>query len=309
MTMDRDTDNRDQAGAGRPEGELDNQPLDESLGAYLLDALPEDERREFEEHLAASPDLQAEAALLAPVVRVLPRAMEETVSGVAPPAALRERILSAALAEAPGPVPAREMPAHDPSGTPQVAPAPIRPRGRILPGRGGAAMPPSAGWFGPWALAAAVMALVAVGAVAWALNLQGQVDEREEALIALENQATSAALRENAVAWTFTPTEDGPASATGNLFYSSRERRIALAVEGLPDLPEGQVYQLWYLSEGQDPQPAGTFEAGPDGKAAMIEQDIEAGSFQQVAITAEPEGGSQAPTSPVLLLGTISAAG
>lgn len=307
--MDRDTDNRDQAGTDRPAGETDNQPLDESLGAYLLDALPEAERREFEAHLAASPDLRAEAALLAPVVRALPGALEQDVSDAAPPAALRERILSAALADTPAPVPATEMPSQDSSHSDQGAPIPLRPRGRIRPATGGAPMPPSAGWWIPSALVAAVMALVAIGAVAWALNLQGQVDEREEDLIALQNQATSAALRENAVAWTFTPTEDGPQGATGNLFYSRREQRVALACEGLPQLPKDQVYQLWYLNEGQDPQPAGTFKASPDGKAAMIEHNIVTGSFQQVAITAEPEGGSQAPTSPVLLLGTISAAG
>ncbi|MGI8642549.1 MAG: anti-sigma factor, partial [Thermomicrobiales bacterium] len=161
----------------------------------------------------------------------------------------------------------------------------------------------------PWGLIAAALALVAVGAVIWALNVQGQLGERDDDLIALRDQATNAALRENAVAWTFTPTEDGPTSATGNLFYSSREQKVALAMEGLPALTENQVYQLWYLTEGQDPKPAGTFQAGPNGNAAMIEPNIAAGSFQQVAITAEPEGGSQAPTGDFLLVGTLSAAG
>lgn len=293
--MDRNADNRDQAETGRPEGEMASHPLDDQLGAYLLDALPEAELREFEAHLASSPDLRAEAALLAPVVRVLPSAMDEAVPDVAPPTALRDRILSAALAEAPAPVPIAELP-HDrtpPTGT--TTPTPIR----TSPARG----------VNPWGLIAAAFALVAVGAVIWALNVQGQLDDRADEMIALENQATTAALRDNAVAWTFTPTEDGPTSATGNLFYSSREQRVALACEGLPDLPENQVYQLWYLTEGQDPQPAGTFQAGPDGRAAMIEPNITAGSFQQAAITAEPEGGSEAPTGDILLMGTLSAAG
>ena len=212
---------------------------------------------------------------------------------MAPPGALRDRILNAALAEAPGPVPLSDLPNRTDPGP--GAPTPIR----TSPARG----------INPWGVIAAALALVAVGAVIWALNVQGELDEREDALIALQNQATTVALRDNAVAWTFTPTENGPTDATGNLFYSSREQRVALACEGLPDLPENQVYQLWYLTEGQDPQPAGTFQAGPDGRAAMIEPNIEAGSFQQVAITAEPEGGSEAPTSPVLMIGTLSAAG
>ncbi len=291
--MDRDDDNRDQAGTGRPEGEMDNHPLDDALGAYLLDALPASELQEFEAHLAASPNLRAEAAMLAPVVRVLPFAMDETVPDVAPPAALRDRILSAAMAEEPAPVPITELPRDNPPRT--VAPTPIR----TSPGRS----------VNPWGLIAAALALVAVGAVIWALNVQGALDDREEDVIALQNQATTVALRDNAVAWTFTPTEDGPTSATGNLFYSIREQRVALACEGLPDLPDKQVYQLWYLNEGQDPRPAGTFQAGPNGNAAMIEPNIAAGSFQQVAITAEPAGGSQAPTGDILLVGTLSAAG
>lgn len=291
--MDRDDDNRDQAGTSRPEGAMGDHPLDDALGAYLLDALPEAELREFEAHLARSPELRAEAALLAPVVRVLPYAMDESVPDVAPPAALRDQILNAALAEAPAPVPIAELPREN---EPRAeTPTPIR----MAPARG----------INPWGLLAAALALVAVGAVVWALNVQGRLDDREDDLIALQNQATNTALRDNAVAWTFTPTADGPTSATGNLFYSSREQRVALAAEGMPPLPENQVYQLWYLNEGQDPRPAGTFEPSPNGNAAMIEQNIEPGSFQQVAITAEPTGGSQAPTGDILLLGTLSAAG
>ncbi len=305
MTMDRENDNRDQAGIDPSESGLDNQPLDDAVGAYLLDALPEPERHAFEEHLAASPDLRAEIARLAPVVRVLPVSLEEDVPDIAPPASLRERILNAALADAPGPVPITEMPGEERDHATSGTPVPLRPRGRVRPGGGITPMR----LFGPWTLVAAALALVAVGAIIWALSLQGRSEDMEEDLVAIRDHATTAALNDNAIAWTFTPTEEGPDAATGNLFYSSREQRVALAVEGLPQLPENQVYQLWYLSEGQDPQPAGTFTAGPDGKAALIEQNVPPGSFQQVAITTEPEGGSQVPTSPVLLVGTVSAAG
>ncbi|HEV2108415.1 MAG TPA: anti-sigma factor [Thermomicrobiales bacterium] len=303
--MDRENDNRDQAGIGPSEGELDNQALDDAVGAYLLDALPEPERRAFEERLAASPDLRAEVARLAPVVRVLPLSLEENIPDVAPPASLRERILHAAFAEVPGPVPITEMHGEERDRAPSGTPVPLRPPGRVRPAGGIAPMRR----FSPWALVAAALTLVAVGAVIWALSLQGRLEEMEEDLIAVRDQATTAALSDNAIAWTFTPTEEGPPTATGNLFYSSREQRVALAVEGLPRLPENQVYQLWYLSEGQPPQPAETFTVGPEGKAALIEQNVPPGSFQQVAITAEPEGGSPAPTGDILLVGTLSAAG
>lgn len=96
------------------------QPPHDAVGAYLLDALPEAERRTFERHLASCEACQQEARDLAPVVGLLPRLFEldgdaaawgdddeedafssraEMEPLPAPSSGLRDRILLAARAE------------------------------------------------------------------------------------------------------------------------------------------------------------------------------------------------------------------
>src|SRR5829696_7692067 len=74
-----------------------------AIGAYLLDALPDDERAAFEAFLASSPEAQEELRQLAPVVSLLPQFLYLEQPGdktaPAPTAALRGRILSGAEAE------------------------------------------------------------------------------------------------------------------------------------------------------------------------------------------------------------------
>jgi anti-sigma factor RsiW len=71
--------------------------------AYALDALDADEAREYEEHLAHCERCQRELASLGSAAASLAYATDSP----APPAALRERVLSAARAERPNVVPLR----------------------------------------------------------------------------------------------------------------------------------------------------------------------------------------------------------
>lgn len=71
-------------------------PWEDSLAAYLLGALPEDEGREFRRHLEGCERCREEAASLAVAVGVLPAA----VRPVRPPAELKSRIMSVVESEA-----------------------------------------------------------------------------------------------------------------------------------------------------------------------------------------------------------------
>jgi anti-sigma-K factor RskA len=76
---------------------MTNDDLHELTAAYALDALDEDERRAFEEHLRDCDGCRAELATLGESVGALALAVE----GPVPAADLRNRIVSAARAEAP----------------------------------------------------------------------------------------------------------------------------------------------------------------------------------------------------------------
>lgn len=75
---------------------IDHERFRETIGAYALGALPEDERAELERHMATCHDCRREADELRVVVAQLP----DSVERVQPPAALRSRIMTIVEAEA-----------------------------------------------------------------------------------------------------------------------------------------------------------------------------------------------------------------
>jgi anti-sigma-K factor RskA len=80
----------------------EHMPWEDERAAYLLDALDERERIEFETHLADCDRCRAELRWLQPAVDVLPASVEQ----IEPPTELRDRILGAVEADA-GPAKAR----------------------------------------------------------------------------------------------------------------------------------------------------------------------------------------------------------
>ncbi len=69
----------------------------------------------------------------------------------------------------------------------------------------------------------------------------------------------------------------------------------------LPSLGDGGTYQLWAV-EGKQPISLGLLGASPRRAAFTM-----AGSTRpsQLAITAEPSGGSVSPTAPIIATGTV----
>lgn len=72
-----------------------------------------------------------------------------------------------------------------------------------------------------------------------------------------------------------------------------------LVAEDLPPLPRDRTYQIWALDTAGNPESIGLFRSDGGQAAAAIEDSLE--GVDTVAVTAEPAGGSEAPTSdPVL---------
>jgi len=332
-----------------------------AIGAYLLDALPDDERAAFEAFLASSPEAQEELRQLAPVVSLLPQLLDLEQPGdktaPAPTAALRGRILSGAEAEGavtaePAPMSAETDAAGEPmeglvgapaetaeesadatSGVEGAAPgrprtirtaAPdsgvLEPRRQRRAGKSATSRPMpeplrTLRQFPTSWLAAAGLAVVAVGAVIWALALLGQIDNKEreigaqrERLDTLESEIADLRSNANATAFTLSATADGAEDAHGTLLFSLQDQIGVLYVRNLPPLDEDRVYQFWYVDDdAAAPRPGDTFRVDPNGNGFLaVESDTP--SFDAIALTEEPEGGSETPTTPIVLAGQLGGA-
>lgn len=285
--------------------------LGQDVGVYLLDAATPEERAEFERAADALPEVRAEAAELAPAALALGKIYELTPEqapeafdlSVEPTAELRGRILASAWAEAVAhPAPAKPTPLAAPSR----APRPMRPQGRV---RGGAPAPAVPGArplrrqnvLTPW-MAAAAMLVVAVGLALWALAIQNKMDDQTREMHAQSTEIAQIRTSANASAYTLSATGDGPSQASGMLYYSPQNQQAVLVMDKLPMPADNSVYQLWYMVNNT-PMPGATFKPSADG-SAMMTTTPGVGSFDLVAMTKEPAGGSKTPTTPVLMIGS-----
>lgn len=76
----------------------------------------------------------------------------------------------------------------------------------------------------------------------------------------------------------------------------------ALVVSGLAAAPEGKTYAIWVI-EGDRPRPAGLFDGSQQRNVVRLTRPVPPRA--KVAVTVEPEGGAESPTSePVLIAAT-----
>jgi anti-sigma-K factor RskA len=73
----------------------------------------------------------------------------------------------------------------------------------------------------------------------------------------------------------------------------------------LPALPDGKVYQAWIIKPKQAPIPEPTFNVASGGEGSVSMQATPAPG-DIVAVTVEPSGGSQAPTTKPILVATLN---
>ena len=74
----------------------------------------------------------------------------------------------------------------------------------------------------------------------------------------------------------------------------------------LPPTAADKSYQLWVIrADMPEPQSAGTFEVGLDGKATLGVTDLPVNTeIKAFALTLEPRGGGKSPTGPKVLVGS-----
>ncbi|QQQ73478.1 anti-sigma factor [Saccharothrix sp. 6-C] len=251
------------------------------IGAYVLDAVSDTERRLFEEHLASCSNCAQDTAELLETTALL--AASATVE---PPAHLRERVL-AAVADTRQLPPETEVRVPVRTGTepPRVEP------GRGTPGRV------------VWLRRAATLAAAAGIAVAVTLGVQAVDTNRrlEQDLQALEQvNADSSRMAELLSAPDAKLVRgDVTGGGTGTVVASSAKGQVLFLGQGLARLPEDRTYQLWLIG-AEGPRPAGLLTSSAGSAEPLLASGFT--GREAVGLTVEPRGGSPQPTTPTVVV-------
>lgn len=256
--------------------------LHDLAAAYALGALSADETQRFEAFMATSPETQREVAEMRDMAALLALGQNDP----APSTDLRDRVL-ARIGE-----------------------------GKVTPIRGSAAAPagrrvPPVYW---GALAASLLVAAGLG---WSLTglkkdvaaLQDIVANSEATLAQRQQELED---RDATLSQILGPgvklyqlTASGDPDPGVQLFWDQPRNTAIINGYRLKPVPSGQEYQLWFIKDGK-PIPSVTFKPGPEGRARVEKIPVPGGgAVSAAAITVEPAGGSQAPTSTPVLVAAL----
>ncbi len=266
------------------------QDIHDLAQAYAVGALSPAESESFAAHLEGCPACRREVDAMLDVTA----ALSDSVA-TDPPPALRASVLAeiartpqeSAPARPPGE--ATEVPsARDPQADRYEA-DPDQGGSTTVSGPGSNVVPLRRSWVtrGSSLLAAAsVLAAIAFGGL-WYQTRQDANEATTQA-----NQLTALLSADDVRT---VPGVSKSRDHTGAIVMSRQKGLAIFVASELPNLPGDQVYEAWTIEGRQDPVPAGTFT--PDASKSLL--TLPSASFQAdtMAITVEPAGGSDAPTS------------
>jgi len=167
-----------------------------------------------------------------------------------------------------------------------------------------------------WALgvAASFMLAAAFGALWFATRadlgatranvaqLEGMLHDRDQELKEKEHEL--AWLKDPRVQVALLKGLEANPAARAKLLWNPGTKQGILWVSGLPPLPLEQSYELWAFV-GEQPVPAGTFDARADGATVIpISKQENLGEAPvKFAVSVEPKGGVPKPTGAIVLVG------
>lgn len=246
--------------------------IDEMLPAFAVDALAVEERARVEQHLLTCErheDVQAWSSVALRLADLAPE--------IAPPAGLRDRIVAI------GSTPAVEEPAAEDATvvaipTDDAATAPSGSEGADAPRPAHDPIPFRQRWF-PYSLAAAFAAL-ALFFGGWTAILLGGSGGSDMMVASGSAQGIEA-----------------------KAMFMETEGVAVVKIDGLTSLPAGRAYQLWAIGPDGNPVPAGMLYVEEGAAEAAVAGEFATG--WTIAITVEPEGGSEAPSDAPLVAVTF----
>jgi anti-sigma-K factor RskA len=272
-------------------------------GSYVLDALSDAEREDFERHLHHCPSCQAEIRGLRETAARL--AMAKTAR---PPAQMEERVLAATYRTRQLPPLARDRfrrdharswrarlftdrrtvarPARDPSADP-------RPDHRRVNG-----------WGSSWVRAPRLVAAFAAASVVVAVGLgitQVSTQHQLNSVKASNAAITKVLDAPDARIETAHATVGGAVTVVA----SALQREAVVTTKGMPSLSASRVYQVWVMnSSGSDARSVGLVSA-TDQTGQLLASGVRAGD--QIGITVEPSGGASHPTTTPIVTVPVTA--
>ncbi|SDT32261.1 Putative zinc-finger [Paenibacillaceae bacterium GAS479] len=100
------------------------------------------------------------------------------------------------------------------------------------------------------------------------------------------------------------PVKDLVARGQAYILVDERGTHLIVQASKLPELKDEQAFQVW-LIKGDKPVNAGTFK--PSGNSGAVTFTFPGGSFDQVAITLEPDAFGATPRGEMVLAGALKA--
>jgi anti-sigma-K factor RskA len=138
-----------------------------------------------------------------------------------------------------------------------------------------------------WAAAACLAIAILAALTAFSLNRQ------------LRRQIAQSAVQSQTIADLTSPQSQRHAFGHGEVITNAD--RLYITMHGLATPPPGRVYQAWTLAKGATRMtPSVTF--APEGGVAVLRLPQSATDVAAVAVSVEPDGGSQQPTTKPIVI-------
>ena len=269
----------------------DCETLQDLIPAYSVGVTDPEETALVERLLPLCPEAAAELD----EYLAMGQAMLRSVPSVQPPAGLHDKLMAAVNNTAAPTTTIRPAPGVKPP----AVPLPVvveRPRllhlNRLVAG-----------------LAVAAAALLIVSNVYWVSQVNGLRQQQQAVTTLLRNQEDALASlgtgRSNRVQLVSTSSQTQN-DVLATVLWTPQSPTALIYSDNLPQLTPDKAYQVW-LIKGSQPISVGVFQPDAEGVGVLIFQsDQPMTDFSAVAISTEPAGGSQQPTTTPIAAAQLS---
>lgn len=150
--------------------------------------------------------------------------------------------------------------------------------------------------FGRFATATALTLLLGMNIFS-SFQMRALQTQQAELTRQLEMEQTALAMIASPGAYTL-PVSDG--DVAGSLIVNHEKNSAILLLSNLPELKEGETYQMWFIKPDDGRVSAGLFEVNREGSItiASLDSGDSLQAYTGIGVTVEPAGGSDQPTGP-----------